>query len=129
MTRPIESPAEARGALTSGLAPACLLLAGVLVFQLFYLGSQPFAAGLIPPPWDKAAHLLVFAAIAALLWRATSARAPLLVIAAVTVIGGLDELHQAGLPGRDADGFDLLTDACAALGTVALLHVKKGLFL
>jgi hypothetical protein len=36
-------------------------------FQLFYLGAQPFAAGLIPVPWDKLAHLAVFAFLTTLL--------------------------------------------------------------
>jgi VanZ family protein len=120
MTRPTE-----RAALPAGFRPVCLLLAAVLVFQLFYLGSQPFAAGLILPPWDKFAHLGVFAAIAALLWFATEGRAPVLVIAAVMLIGALDEIHQASLPGRTADILDFLTDTCAALATVMLLRLQR----
>ena len=105
----------------------CLVLAAVLVFQLFYLGSQPFAAGLILPPWDKFAHLGVFAAITALLWFATAGRTPLLVVAAVMLIGAFDELHQADLPGRTADLLDFLTDTCAALATVMLLRMPRRL--
>jgi hypothetical protein len=41
-------------------------------FQLFYLGAQPFAAGLIPAPWDKLAHLAVFAVLTTLLWIGTA---------------------------------------------------------
>ncbi len=107
--------------------PLCVSLAAILVFQLFYLGAQPFAAGLIPAPWDKAAHLAVYSAITALLWLGTAARTPLLVIAAVIVIGGFDEWHQTGIPGRTADVLDFLTDACATFGSVMLLHAQRRL--
>ncbi len=45
----------------------CLALAAAVTFQLFYLGAQPFAAGLTPVPWDKLAHLAVFAFLTTLL--------------------------------------------------------------
>ena len=100
----------------------CLLLAAAVVFQLFYLGSQPFAAGLIPAPWDKLAHLVVYSAITALLWIGTGGSMPALVIAAVIAIGALDELHQLGVPGRHAGMDDFLVDACAGVGTgIAML--------
>jgi len=95
----------------------CLLLAAAVSFQLFYLGSQPFAAGLVPAPWDKLAHLAVYSAITALLWTGTGGSKPALVIAAVIAIGALDELHQAGVPGRRAEMGDFLTDVCAGVGT------------
>lgn len=37
----------------------CLAAAAAVTFQLFYLGSQPFAAGLFQPPWDAVAHFIV----------------------------------------------------------------------
>jgi VanZ family protein len=104
-----------------------LALAAAVTFQLFYLGAQPFAAGLIPAPWDKVAHLAVYAALTTLLWIGTAGRMPLTVIAAAIAIGALDELHQASVPGRFADAADFLADACAATGTGAflfLLHVR-----
>jgi VanZ family protein len=129
MTRPTEGSRadEPRGGMSGSFRPLCLVLAAVLVFQLFYLGAQPFAAGLIREPWDKAAHLAVYSGISALLWLGTAGRMPLAVIAAVIACGGLDELHQAGIPGRTADILDFLTDACAALGTVPLLQAQRRL--
>ena len=41
----------------------CLVGAVSLVVNLLILGSQPFAAGLIPHPWDKLAHFSVYSAI------------------------------------------------------------------
>jgi VanZ family protein len=106
----------------------CLALAAAVTFQLFYLGAQPFAAGLIPAPWDKLAHLAVFALLTTLLWIGTAGRMPLAVIATAIAVGALDELHQASLPGRFADAADFLADACAATGTGAcifFLHVRN----
>jgi VanZ family protein len=99
----------------------CLALAAALVFQLFYLGAQPAAAGLFEPPWDAIAHFLFYSALTALLWTATAGRAPLAVFAAVVVVGGLDELHQAILPGRVADAADFLVDVSAATFTCAAM--------
>ena len=104
----------------------CLLLAAAVVFQLFYLGSQQFAPGLVPAPWDKLAHLTVYSAITALLWIGTGGIMPVLVIVAVIAIGALDELHQAGVPGRHAAIDDLLVDICAGVGTgiAMFLHAR-----
>ena len=124
-------PTDPKAITTPGLRRApllqflCLLLATVVIFQLFYLGSQPFAAGLIPPPWDKLAHFVVYSAITALLWIGTGGSTPALVIMAVIAVGALDELHQANLPGRDAALGDFLVDACAGIGTAMLLYVQS----
>lgn len=114
--------------MTPGGGPAllalrgfCCVLAAVLVFQLFDLGAQPFAAGLFAPPWDAIAHFLFYSALTVLLWTATAGRMPLAVIAAVVVVGGLDELHQASVPGRVADAADFLVDVSAATFTCAAM--------
>lgn len=107
------------------LRSLCFALAAAVTFHLFYLGAQPFAAGLTPPPWDKLAHVLVYSMLTVLLWTGTEGRMPLAVIAAVTLIGGLDELHQASLPGRFADAADLFVDAGAAVGTTAVLMMLR----
>lgn len=101
----------------------CLALAAAIALQLFYLGGKPAAAGLVPVPWDKLAHLAVYAAITALLWAATAGRAPFAVIALVAAIGALDELRQAALPGRSADLMDLVADVSAAIGTGAFARL------
>ena len=107
----------------------CLLLAAAVVFQLFYLGAQPFAAGLIPSPWDKLAHFAVYSAVTGLLWAGTGGRVPAVVILSVIFIGALDELHQAGVPGRKTDAGDFLVDLCAGVGTgaaILLYERRKG---
>lgn len=102
---------------------ACLLLAAGILFMLFYLGAQPAAAGLISSPGDKLAHAGIFGAFTALLWLGTAGRMPLTVVAVLVAVAALDELHQAGLPGRTADAVDFLVDICAgavAIGIITL---------
>jgi VanZ family protein len=98
-----------------------IVLAAIIVFDLFYLGSHPYAAGLFPAHWDKLAHLATYAGLTALLWIGAGGRMSFTVIAAVIVIGGLDELHQAGIPGRDADIGDFAVDVLAGVGAGALM--------
>jgi VanZ family protein len=106
------------------LRSLCFALAAVLVFQLFYLGAQPAAVGLFDPPWDAVAHFLFYSALTALIWTATGGRMPLAVVAAVVIVGGLDELHQASLPGRAADAADFLVDVGAATFTCAAMLLR-----
>lgn len=81
-----------------------LLAGGVAVISLFALGSQPFAVGLIPPPFDKLAHAVVFGLLFVVLDHALCL--PIAVTVAIPLLVSLaDELHQLVLPGRQP-GFD-----------------------
>jgi len=102
-----------------------LLGATILVVALFWGGSQPFAVGLFPAPYDKLAHSLYFAILSLLLWFGTGGQWPVLLFVAVSAIGGLDELHQATLPGRQAGFYDFLTDTVAAGVVIAALEKYK----
>ena len=115
------APSDTRAGVARVL---CLIAAGAIVLELFTMTLRPAAAGLLAAPWDKAAHFAVYAAIAALLWIATGARMPLLVIATTIAIGALDEVHQIGIPGRGADPMDFLADSCAVAATVVILAVR-----
>jgi hypothetical protein len=101
------------------------LCAATLVVMLFWGGSQSFAAGLFPVPYDKIAHSLYFGVLSLLFWLGTGGRWPVLLFVAVSVIGGLDELHQATLPGRVADIYDFLFDAAAAGLVILVLEWNK----
>lgn len=106
------------------LAAALALPAG-----LFYAGAQPYAVGLIPPPWDKFAHVAVFALLAAAVAHASGWRGRRmwwLGFAVAVLVGAGDEWHQAMLPGRAAGWDDLAADAIgAALGATALLRWRQ----
>jgi VanZ family protein len=95
-----------------------LLCAGVLVMQIFILGSLPFE---LFEPWDKMFHVLAYSALTLLLWIATDGRRPLLIVVGVMGLGMLDELRQAAIPARSADISDFLTGALAAGITGAVL--------
>jgi VanZ family protein len=94
---------------------------------LFYLGAQPVAADLVPAPWDKLAHFVVYSLITVLLWIGTAGRITFAVIATVAAIGALDEMRQTDLQGRFPDAFDFLADACAGIGTATtmLLYPRR----
>ena len=118
------------------LCAAAVLL---LVAGLFVGGSQPVAVGLLTAPWDKLAHAMVFAVLAALLALALHGKPPqlgarwalrpgaALAVAAVLAgaVGVADELHQATLPGRVAGLDDLLADA---VGVCVGLWVARGVW-
>ena len=103
----------------------CLAMAAAIVFELFTMSLRPAAAGLIAAPWDKLAHFAVYSAIAVLLWVAAAGRMRVAVLFVVVALGLLDELHQAGVPGRTADAMDFLADTCAAAATIGLLALKE----
>lgn len=80
---------------------------------LYVLGAQPIAVGLIPAPWDKLAHLFVFAIVGAAAGVASGKRGwrmTLYCVAGAMLVGAMDELHQAFLPGRAASWSDLAAD-------------------
>jgi VanZ family protein len=95
-----------------------LLCAVAMLAQIFTLGSVPFEIG---EPWDKVWHFLAYSTLTLLLWIATDGRRPVLVVAAVMVLGALDETRQAFLPARSADSLDFLADLCAAVATAGVL--------
>jgi uncharacterized protein YfiM (DUF2279 family) len=113
-------------ALQRVLRLLALVAAVAVPVGLFYGGAQSYAVGLIPPPWDKFAHVAVFAVLAwavayASGWR--DVRMWWLGFAVAVLVGAADEWHQANLPGRAAGWDDLAADAVgAALGATALRH-------
>jgi VanZ family protein len=107
---------------SQGARSACLVAAATIAANLFYLGAQPFAAGLFTGHWDKVAHLGTFSTIALLGWLGTAGHYPFSVAAVVAAIGALDELHQSTLPGREASWADFLCDLLASSLTCLLLN-------
>ncbi len=94
---------------------ACLVAAAALALAALTAGPHH-----VPPPWDRALHVMVYAAIAALLWVGTEGRAPLGVTAAVIALGAVDEMRQLIVPGRGADLVDFFADVGAAAGVAVL---------
>lgn len=96
---------------------------------IFLLSAQPT----LPNPGQpgtllndlvaKTAHVVVYAALTGLLWRALArdrrppARVAFAAFAITALYGLMDELHQAFVPGREATLPDVGIDAGAALVT------------
>ena len=110
--------------LQRGLRLAAIAAAIGLPLGLFYGGAQPVAVGLIPEPWDKLAHMAVFALLAGAVGYASGLRGVRmwwLAFAIALAVGVADEWHQIFLPGRGPGLDDLAADALgAALGATAL---------
>lgn len=109
-------------------AAALVLLAG-LAGAVFIGGAQPFAVNLIPSPWDKFAHVALFALISAAIGLAsgrTGVCMVLLAVAGTLLLGLVDEWHQGFLPGRNAGWDDLAADLLGALaGALALAFRRR----
>jgi len=105
------------------LAP--LLYAGGLWFLSARPASQVVGLGI--PHLDKLAHFALYMGLAWLIARAfvNLSRWSLRAIVGVSWVlaagyGLVDEWHQSYVPGRHADGFDLLADALGAAAALGL---------
>jgi VanZ family protein len=90
-------------------------LALLLIANLFYHGAQPYAVDAVPAPWDKLAHLLLFAVLGTLFIVAFAGRRFWAVLLACAMVAGTDELAQLLNPGREVDGLDWLADVAGVL--------------
>ena len=125
-----EPPAAARVHLPVGWRLLAAVLLGLVCFGLLWGGAAPVAVGLFKPPWDKLAHLSVFAVIGMAFAMCTDARGwPMVLwaVAAAVTLGAIDELLQLALPGRDAGWDDLVADALG--GLLGLLQTDPTVYL
>src|SRR6266850_2800295 len=100
----------------------CLVLAAAIVARLLFMGPVvPVAWG---PDFAQWAHAGLYALVSALFLVGTAGRLPLIVAAAVMLVGGLEELQRMFAPGGHADLVRFLAAAGAALGAAALLSLK-----
>jgi VanZ family protein len=108
--------------------PLARWLAVALWMALIFTFSAQSRLPSAPQPWldflfKKSAHFVVFATLAALLWRAFEWRSRAWIWAwLLTVIYAIsDEWHQSFVAGRHPQATDVLIDACGA--ATALLVV------
>ena len=92
-----------------------LILAMLLLGVYVWMNSQPEAAGLIPSPWDKFAHIAWYAVLAGLLLAGLGRKHWPWVLSGALLLAGWDEWHQYSLPGRQPGVDDWLADAIGAV--------------
>jgi VanZ family protein len=105
---------------------------------IFYVSSREIPPGLIPaiPHIDKAAHLVEYAILAGLLFRAlwpdverpTPTWVLVLGVVLSTVYGAADEFHQYFVPTRECNWTDLAADGVGAAMAAALWEPVTGKF-
>lgn len=104
------------------------------IVLIFTVSARP---GLKPPGgffgWDKLAHLLEYGILGFLLARAlrslprlaTPLAAGLLAVCLGSMVGMVDELFQATVPGRDSSVFDWLADTLGlVVGQIVFLLTR-----
>ena len=98
------------------------LLLWVLIGTVCYLALTPAPPKALSLGWDKANHAAAFAALtlSGCFGFPGSRRVVLAVLIALLAFGGLIEILQAYVPGRDSDWADLLADAVGILGGLVL---------
>ena len=106
--------------------PLLLGMALLGVVALFILGAQPFAVGIVPPPYDKLAHAVLFGFFFLLLDRALVVPLGLALVLPL-LISAADELHQMGLPGRDASFADWFAGLCGVALAAIWRRPRKNL--
>jgi VanZ family protein len=103
---------------------------------IFILSSRStlveFESGTSEKLFNKSAHVIVYALLAWLWWRALTAQRQitwpiLFTTLTLTILYGIsDEYHQAFVPGRHGRLSDVLFDASGALGMILLIrHTQR----
>jgi len=114
------APALARALALPALRAAALVWASAMLFVIFTFA--PALGNITVPPWDKLAHAGYFGGVAALLLIGLSTERAMLAFLLTSLAGMADEIHQMGVPGRQADVMDWLTDTAAAAIAVLVMR-------
>jgi len=100
---------------------------------IFYLSDQPDLPQpkLEIPHLDKLAHLILYAGLGCLLYRAgyfswgSSPRLTWYVMLIVVLYGVSDEIHQSFVPSRSPDAFDVLFDGLGGLVATKVIPLQR----
>lgn len=104
-----------------------MLLALGILAGLFAGGAHPVAVNLIPSPWDKLVHAVIFALLTWAIGTASGLsgwRRLGIAFLGAALIGLLDEWHQIYLPGRKAGWDDFAADVTGSLVGIVLLEAE-----
>jgi VanZ family protein len=95
---------------------------------VLYFALMPAPPRTLDTGWDKLNHTLAFASLAFCACFSGSASPRRLVTAALLLVafGGMIELLQSQIPGRDAEWGDLLADAIGtSVGMLSALSLRR----
>jgi len=120
----------APGRIVVAWLPAAVYMAAIWTLSSMHLTDFPVGAF---PLADKGVHFVEYMALGFLVahaalrtWPAHSAARTLTLAVVITVAWGLlDEMHQAFVPGRAADAFDLLADLLGAVAGACFRFVLR----
>ena len=87
--------------------------------MVFLAADKASQIPLLPELNDKFVHFCYYGTMAALLAHGLGSRWLWVSLAAVPIVGALDEWHQLYVPGRDASVYDWVADV---VGTLAFLY-------
>lgn len=95
---------------------------------LLYLGGRAAVGPVLrlPVGADKVAHALLYGVLGGLAlfgWRRAPHHAWIWPVLAAIAVGGLDEWHQKGVPGRSAELLDWVADSAGI--TIAFLGLRS----
>ena len=96
-----------------------------LLFGIFVLGGHPAAGHLFLPPWDKLAHMTLFAFIAATIATAWPRLHWGDILAIGLLIGLADEIHQVSLPERHPGWDDGVADVAGLAFGLLLVACQR----
>ncbi|ROR29657.1 VanZ family protein [Inmirania thermothiophila] len=115
--------------MNARLWPPLALMAAILALSSVPGTPDTPVVGAVAPGLQNLLHPPLYAALAWLWWRALTPRPAAAWIAAALAAawGGLDELHQAAVPGRSASLLDAVLDAVGALAAALALRRRRGL--
>jgi VanZ family protein len=124
-----EARAASRGSFAKNVLPAFAYAALVFWGGTIDVPPPPFDAPGVP--WDKLGHVVAFALMQLVWWRAVRyelaslgpRKQSFLAALIAALLGGVLELYQAALPHRSAELLDLLADVVGA--TLAALLVLR----
>ena len=110
-----------------------VLAYGALITVLSSLAKPPIPEGLQTTPGTLALHVVEFAGLAFLLFRAlvrsrpqwSVGRVVLVTIAATAAFGVLDETHQYFVPGRCCQAIDVVADTVGGSAAALLSAVVR----
>lgn len=94
---------------------------------LFFASSQPTLPVELRGGTDKLAHFAAYTVLGMLLARgqSESGLSVLWPIVLGSLIGGLDELYQGTVPGRNPDVGDWIADTAGIISGVAIFHMVR----